>query len=507
MARNSGESKQGLIIALVFFVITTLAFGVFAYLGYAEQADLRKAAETAKKDKEEMITKRDQQEARYMALAQSIGNSGADAAANLGVLRAKGAVNQVYQEEIVRGGPINALKPFGFVYDAQQDKPSASVLDMLNTYRTNTEAAQKKAAELEKSLEDTRKTFNEEMAAQKARADKALADLKSLQKQFTDWQANESRVKFVDLTKTIADVSADRDKFNKEKADLEAIKGKEVKQLNEKIKNLNDVITKLQAQLKPVDLLDFDQPKAKLLSVDMRNGTAIIDVGASDYVRPQLTFSVLPAGAAGRGAANRERKGAVEVVEVLGAKQSKVKIIEVTSATRDPLLPGDLLFNPSWNPGQVEHVALAGLIDLDGDGLDDTAQFIRTLERQGIVVDAYIDLKDLTVKGRGLTEKTAYLVEGANPALEGRQGGLSRRDDYAIKVGEKMSELKSQAKDLGVQVVPIRRYLSLIGFKTPRGLNPADYNASGYLRGAGRDAPAAGAKPPEKKSDALPVKE
>ena len=45
-----------------------------------------------------------------------------------------------------------------------------------------------------------------------------------------------------------------------------------------------------------------------------------------------------------------------------------------------------------------EHVAIIGLIDLMGDGKDNTAELVRNLTRQGIIVDAYLDLKDKTLK-------------------------------------------------------------------------------------------------------------
>ena len=42
---------------------------------------------------------------------------------------------------------------------------------------------------------------------------------------------------------------------------------------------------------------------------------------------------------------------------------------------------------------------LAGLFDLTGEGRDNIEEFMRTLRKEGTVIDAYLDLKDLTVKG------------------------------------------------------------------------------------------------------------
>src|SRR5439155_12715720 len=122
-----------------------------------------------------------------------------------------------------------------------------------------------------------------------------------------------------------------------------------------------------------------------------------------DYVRPEITFSVLPAGSTGRSAAARDRKGAVEIVTVLEPHLSSAQVIEATNAIRDPLMRGDLLFNPAWNPTQHEHMPIAGIVDLNGDGIDDTQDLIRELRKQGVEVDAYLDLKERAIKGPGIT--------------------------------------------------------------------------------------------------------
>src|SRR6516162_113014 len=47
-ANRSGDSKQGLIIALVVFVILTIGLGVTTWLGYSDQEALRKKEKDAK---------------------------------------------------------------------------------------------------------------------------------------------------------------------------------------------------------------------------------------------------------------------------------------------------------------------------------------------------------------------------------------------------------------------------------------------------------------------------
>jgi hypothetical protein len=268
-----------------------------------------------------------------------------------------------------------------------------------------------------------------------------------------------------------------------EKLEAEKNQHPEMRELGE----LYDLLAK---QFEGAQSLANDTPKGEITQVQRTNGATsgmvYVNLGSADYVRPGLTFSVLPAGSTGKAAAARERKGAVEIVSVMGDHLSSAKAVEVVNPIRDPLMKGDLLFNPAWSPSQRQHVALAGIIDINGDGQDDTQDLIRALTKQGVVVDAYLDLRDRTVKGPGMTEKTTYLILGEPPALgagiplEGNK--LSEATNDLLT---KIDQMKDKARELGVERVPYRKFLSLIGYRLPKLAQPPDYSASSYLRGSG----------------------
>jgi hypothetical protein len=231
-------------------------------------------------------------------------------------------------------------------------------------------------------------------------------------------------------------------------------------------------------------MLAHDQPKAKVVSVDRSGDVIYLDLGTLDHVKPQLTFSIF---GAVNGRADAQRKGSVEVVEAIGPHLSKARVTDLRSPYQHGVIPGDLLFNPAWSPNVREHVAIAGKIDLTGDGRDSTLEFIRNLERMNIKVDAYLDLsdgKEGTVKGEGMTHNTTYLVEGINPG------------------SPEIEKMKQRANELGVTTVPARRFMALMGYRLPRGtIQPIDY--AGYptpnqAAGKPADAPKLGAKEPAK---------
>ena len=57
-------------------------------------------------------------------------------------------------------------------------------------------------------------------------------------------------------------------------------------------------------------------------------------------------------------------KGSIEVTHVLGDHLAEARVTDDKLA--DPILPGDKVYTPLWNPGQKRHFALAGFFNIDG---------------------------------------------------------------------------------------------------------------------------------------------
>jgi RNA polymerase sigma factor (sigma-70 family) len=90
------------------------------------------------------------------------------------------------------------------------------------------------------------------------------------------------------------------------------------------------------------------QENWKVIRLDRAGKTSYINLGSDDRVTPGLTFGVHGVGPNGKPVPLV--KGTVEVVRVLGRHLSQAQVTSVADAARDPILPGDLLFNPSWHP-------------------------------------------------------------------------------------------------------------------------------------------------------------
>jgi hypothetical protein len=479
MPSNKGrESKQGLIIALVSFVVLALILGVTTYLGYDGQGAL---AANEKKAKEELTARtKDRDWWKYRALSMQY---------YAGHLK-QGP--ELTDYTALKGSPPSAEGSDAFLKVTQTldqklvkdgKKEFESYADRVERLENDLQATRNLLAKSDETLKKTQdgqkkeKTDSEALTA--SLMEKFKNDLAAERDRNSQIEKNllDKLNEFGDLTKQLSDL-----RKKKESDDID--KDKVKKQLDRTIKDLEGQLAKIREQMKPPDLFKFDNPKGKIVRLDPKGEIAWIDVGSADNIKPHdsLTFAIFAAGAGVK--AGGERKGALEIVDVLGAHLSMAKITDVTDPNANPIVPGDLLINPAWSPSNRTHVALAGLFDLTGEGRDQIDEFMRTLKREGVIIDAYLDLKDRSVKGEGMTIKTDYLVLGELPGFDDRQG--IRLDDPRVKrkgdIVEKITELQTEANKLGTTVVPFRRFVLLTGYKLPKAVGLAQGAGYNFIR-------------------------
>src|SRR5262249_16956291 len=146
---------------------------------------------------------------------------------------------------------------------------------------------------------------------------------------------------------------------------------------------------------KKVAEVDYGKALGKIVNVEPSGQKAYINLGTRHRVTPRLSFVVF--GKNDDRGANAQPKAAVEITTVYGEDLSEGKVVKVRHERAEPLEDGDELFNPSWNPDKKDrqHVVLAGIIDIDNQGIEDTRElqrrlrdFLAHLERQGMIVDA-----------------------------------------------------------------------------------------------------------------------
>jgi len=469
-SKSQGESKQGLIITLVFFILATIGLGVATYFGFSEQDKLEKAAKDAKKSEDTFKTERDWYKFQSMMLYSYIGKAqGMEDADTLATRKGdfdRGSMKGGKDKEFV----TKVLKDLDKQLGWNGNQPKDTLVGTIAKANTEIANRDKQIADL-KSERDKAK-----QAAAKSDADleTARGDFK---KQLTDLETK-LKQDFVKKDETLVNFRGDVDKLSaKNTKDLEAAaqKNKELlaqlKKKDDDIKHLKDRIRAQEDQILAFEVKHEKAPASmrtdwKIIRMDPRGLNPYINLGSADHVNPQLTFTIHGMGVDNR--PNPQPKGTLEVINVLGPHLSQTRVTAVRDRNRDPITEGDVIYNASWNPNLKKHVAIAGIINLAGDGRDSLYEFMRSLERQNIAVDAYLDPKDGTMKGQ-ITFRTDFLILGEPPDV--KSNGKLEGVDEKIDSGRKL--MQAEAKKYGVQQKGLVAYLELIGYRLPHSTRDA----------------------------------
>ena len=557
MAKKKSGTSIGLILVLIFFVLATFICGTVAYFGYSEQEQFKKQAKEAKDDLAKEQTKYREERVRKIVLRTSIGIETPDDRVTLVteygnfqgpimdevdtlLQELKDKTPEPFLWELLTTKSADDLKKLG-------EDPDAIRADKDNTLGIRPKKfAHVMAFEWKKKYETDIKANRGKLVIDKREIiiepgqyvdelTKVFADnIKRIQAtQGTDKLAFDAQIAALTVTtknnydKVDAEFKKLAEKHkNDGAAAAQAIdkKGKEYNELMDSFAKVNIDLGDLKKKLekyetaeraldaKAIDLLVKEEAKGRIVSKD-ENDFVIIDIGSNRKLKPQVRFLVISSGISWLALEEKETslkkytlsnerlpyednpyvKAAVEVVEILGPERARAKILFENNRIRNPVQIQDQVFNVAWQPEEQIRVAFAGIIDLDGDGIDNNQEFLTQLERHGVIVDEYLKMNPLDFAkrdGRGLSLQTKYLIIADDPRFEGIQlDPNSPQRKYVEAVLGKMSDIKLRARSMGVQMVDARKFVSLMGYKLPKSPAPLQYGSSVYWGGAANVTP------------------
>ncbi len=505
--KKSGGSNMGLIITLVFFVLTTVILGVTTYMGYSE-IDVK---ETAKKDAEKQKGLSDKEAKFYRMrdrivrawVGKSVGgveptetqrekkafddNPQAGATTD-NEKKERDEVAKFYKE-------LNDVMPWdagkdaapSLTYEQRLGKANADIAE----WKLKTKKAEEAVKKVEADKKDSEDAKDKEIAAHKKSYDDFSKKLDGELKTGLA-EIGAKRALADEEAKKRSELAIQKDAATREAAkldrELKEVKSKLVAANNDRktaISNHDDIKSKYDTLLeltgkdkgaieaasldaKAREVLETWTKSWRVVELDRRGDNAYISLGSNDGLTSQVTFSIHSVGPNGK--LNPNPKGTVEVVRIMGSNQALAKITSVKDAKKDPILKGDRLFNPTWDPNRQRRVAIAGIADLGGDTADSSDDFRRLLSRQKVILDAYVDTnqkdKKPTLVGKGVTINTDYLIIGEG--LESVGDSRYKEKPYADEFTRLLGKLKEDAKNNGVPVISLRRYLDMIGYQPPK---------------------------------------
>ena len=202
----------------------------------------------------------------------------------------------------------------------------------------------------------------------------------------------------------------------------------------------------LQKQLKRLTATNNSIPDGRIISVDKPGDFVQINLGKADQLRIKQNFLVFD-----RSETNFETAQPKAKIEVTRIASDSGHIADARihhQNAGDPILPGDHILSPTWDPGYRVPIAIAGFIDLDGDGKSDRIRFEGLVRQNGGMIVASHD-EDGKRRGE-IDSNTRFIVTGVNTGTN-------------PKVNEAFSYYRKQAKEYNVEEMSVRRFLNMMG--------------------------------------------
>jgi hypothetical protein len=447
------RENQGLQIALILFVMVTIVLSVTTYLGFKNYSDEFKAKELALKDGTTAQNQNRQYEEHIKDLKKIIGAADTDQVDQ---------IKSTFSDDMKKYGagyPEDSL-----FYHKLLDKMKKTIEEKNN----DLEIQKAKIPELNDEYERKLKEKDVQVEKYKDERNKANDDLAGEQAKF---QA-ERRRKNDEGDALQSNLTAVRKETTdvREKAKTD---GDAAKAIIDKLKNR---VTQQGDKIAGYESDKVGTPSGEITWVNQRNSTVWINLGRADSLTRQVSFSVFPPDVTTM-TDKGSKKAKIEVTQILGDHLAEARVVD--DEPDNPIVPGDKIFTPLWSSGEKRHLALAGLMDIDGDGRSDLQTVLSLIAINGGVVDCYVTDAGKVV-GQ-ITPNTSCLILGDAPT---ERSDTHQRDAF--------TKLQHDADELRLEKMQLTELLQRMGWKNMspvirygHGANPKDFRAKpdqGVLR-------------------------
>jgi hypothetical protein len=308
--------------------------------------------------------------------------------------------------------------------------------------------------------------------AEKSR-DKASQDMESLDAEHAEFRK-----------KMIAEKEEARDSLNKTVQDYRTLqtRSRAVKLALEKEnrKRLATIVTQ-KNQLNRLNATNFENTQGLIRYVFRGGNMATINLGSADKLIPGITFGVIDASE--KRLQDAKVKATIQVTQVQGPYLATARVI-ARPKIENPIISGDKIYSPFWSPGRVVKIALAGDIDIDGDGRPDNDALKGQIKAAGAQVAAEVSMTG-AVTGK-LDASIRFLVIGDDPEVS---KSADDDDESAAQAVAAIGKIKARAAELGLTVIPaykLQNYLRTINdtLTTPLGsaVRAEDFEPESNLR-------------------------
>lgn len=438
------RENQGLQIGLIVCVMFTIIFGVLAFVFYRSYTDQFAKADAAAKSESETKSKLSKAEDEISKYKGYIGAS---------TTEQFDAITTQFAKEME--AYLGKDAPAGVTAVPQADRSYRKAVQYL------ADALLDRSSRL-KAEEDANKALNAKFAEREKLSQAQIKQNADAAKQASDElekTRNEYNQARANIEKQQNDLLARVQTAEKAKADIQAQAAAQVAAGQQELAKAKGLIEAKQQQIENFQKPTFEVADGKIEWVNQRQKAAWINVGQADHLNRLITFSVYDSTVGDVAVAKPKAK--IEVTQLLGPHLAEVRIVEETEAG-NPILPGDLIHTPLWQPGQQKHFALVGFIDIDKDGKSDLQKLMQLIQMSGGVVDVYYDdtgkIHPEVAKAEDVsklvTDRTNAVILGAAPTEASRTDSLKA-----------YQEIMKAAGRYAIKSIPLADFLDQVGYR------------------------------------------
>ncbi|TWU47203.1 hypothetical protein Poly51_50010 [Rubripirellula tenax] len=259
-----------------------------------------------------------------------------------------------------------------------------------------------------------------------------------------------------------------RDKLNTTVQDFGRFRSKaseETKKLTQDNNRLIGTIETQKQQLNEIRNDQFETTQGEVRYVVRGGNVVTINLGSADALRPNVTFGVIDADDIRL--KDAKVKATIQVTQIQGPHLALARVI-ATPEIKNPIIPGDKVYSPFWAPGRRVKIALAGDIDIDGDGRPDNEAMKGQIKAAGAEVVA--EVSSSGVKTGTMDASIRFLVVGDDLEVSDGSDVAGDNRDAVAAIGK----AKAEAIELGITTIPawkLQSYLKTINdtLTTPLG--------------------------------------
>jgi len=320
-----------------------------------------------------------------------------------------------------------------------------AIRDRNQQYNTQVEAVEKIRADATASIEAAQK---QQQLAEESR-DEATKKMESLTAEFNT--RREEMLQASEQTK---------DAFTKLENEYQSFRNQvtaQQRQLEEENRQRLATIETQKISLNRLRSTNYENVQGEIRYTFNGGNLVTINLGSADQLRPGVTFGVIDGEE--KRLQDAKVKATIQVVQVQGPYLATARVV-ARPQIASPIIPGDKIYSPFWAPGRTVKIALAGDIDIDGDGKPDNEALKGQIKAAGAEVAAEVSMTG-EVTGK-LDPSVRFLVIGDDPEVS---PDPSSSDEAAAAAVEAMGKIKARAAELGLTIIPawkLQSYLKTI---------------------------------------------